>query len=77
MIIYTENSTMTRLNILIIHHNAFVFKISLRDENRVKFNKKKGKHKGDLRHFCLWMKMFAYKIKKLTAYSRDGDFGFI
>ena len=51
----------------------FLLFIALRDETRVKFNKKK--ENKAVSHFCLWMKMFGYKIKKLTTYSRDDNFG--
>jgi len=57
--------------------SLFLLFISLRDEiNESKSARKRGKLKGDLNHFCLWMKNFAYKIKNLTTYSRESNFGF-
>jgi len=57
--------------------SLFLLFISLRDEiKESKSARKRGKLKGDLNHFCLWMKNFAYKIKNLTTYSRESNFGF-
>jgi len=51
--------------------SLFLLFISLRDEiKEAKSARKRGKLKGDLSHFCLWMKNFAYKIKKLTTYTQ-------
>jgi len=53
--------------------SLFLVFISLRDEiKEAKSARKRGKLKGDLSHFCLWMKNFAYKIKKLTTYILKG-----
>jgi len=55
--------------------SLFLLFISLRDEiKESKSARKRGKLKGDLSHFCLWMKNFA--CKKLTTYSRESNFGF-
>jgi len=44
--------------------SLFLLFISLRDEiKESKSARKRGKLKGDLSHFCLWMKNFAFKIK--------------
>jgi len=73
MRLYTQKkSTMTRLNIWIIDHKAFLFIWGMKQQ----LNSTRKRKTGDLSHFCLWMKMFVFKIKKLTTYSRIHDFGF-